>query len=449
MAGRRMLRDTKMEAIPTEVAEKPKQAGEIRSRWEWTEPSVWTENMLTALERGVKGRKWFSLIDKVWNESNLRGSFEKVKSNRGASGIDGKSICEFEGRLEEELRKISEQIRNETYAPQAVKRVWIPKPGSREKRPLGIPTVKDRTVQTALRNVIEPVFEKGFSSNSFGFRPGRGCKDALRMVDGLLKGGFNWVVDADLKSYFDNIPHGKLMVEIEKEISDGRILKLMRQYLNQKVLEAFEGWTADKGTPQGAVISPLLANIYLNPFDHEMEKEGRNMVRYADDFVILCKTRDEAEQALEKVRQWTNGAGLTLHPEKTRIVNAMEEAFEFLGYRFEKGYRYPRRKSLDKFQDKIRGLTKRANGHSLDDIITKLNPCLKGWFGYFKHSRKWVFNGMDSWIRMRLRSMLRKRRGLKGRAKGGDNHRWTNNSFVEHGLFSLATAHFKICQSRC
>lgn len=444
-----MLRDTKMEARPTEVAEKPKQAGEIRPRWEWTEPSVWTENMLTALERGVKGGRWFSLIDKVWDERNLRASFEKVKSNRGASGIDGKSIHEFEGRLCDELRKISEQIRDGTYAPQGVKRVWIPKPGSNEKRPLGIPTVRERTTQTALRNVIDPIFERVFSANSFGFRPGRGCKDALRMVDTLLKGGSNWVVDADLKSYFDSIPHEKLMAEIEKEISDGRILELIRQYLKQKVMEGLEGWIPEEGTPQGAVISPLLANIYLNPLDHKMAEEGRRMTRYADDFVILCKTREEAEEALETVRKWTKEAGLTLHPEKTRIINATEEGFEFLGYRFEKGQHYPRRKSLDKFQDKIRGITKRTNGHSMDDIISRLNPSLIGWFGYFKHSRKCVFAGIDGWIRRRLRSILRKRQGRRGMAKGDDNHRWPNEFFVEHGLYSLSSAHLKICQSRC
>ena len=444
-----MLMDAKMETRPTAVAEKPKQAGEIRSRWEWAEPSVWTENMLTALEKGVKGGKWFSLIDKVWDEKNLRASFEKVKSNRGASGIDGKSIHEFEGRLGDELRKISEQIRNETYAPQAVRRVWIPKPGSKEKRPLGIPTVKDRVIQTALRNVIEPIFERIFSANSFGFRPWMGCKDALRMVDALLKAGFIWIVDADLKAYFDSIPHEKLMAEIERKISDGRILKLIRQYLKQKVMEGLEGWTPEEGTPQGAVISPLLANIYLNPLDHKMAEAGKEMIRYADDFVILCKTSEEAENALETVRQWTKEAGLTLHPEKTRIVNATEESFEFLGYRFEKGQRYPRRKSLDKFQDKIRRITKRANGHSLDDIISRLNPILIGWFGYFKHSRKCVFNGIDGWIRMRLRSILRKRQGRKGRAKGDDNHRWPNKFFVEHGVYSLSSAHLKICQSRC
>jgi RNA-directed DNA polymerase len=297
--------------------------------------------------------------------------------------------------------------------------------------------------------VIEPIFERIFSPKSFGFRPGRGCKDALRMVDALLKAGFNWIVDADLKSYFDSIPHEKLMAEVEKEISDSRILKLIRQYLKQKVMEGLEEWTPEEGTPQGAVISPLLANIYLNPLDHKMEEAGKEMIRYADDFVILCRTREEAEEALEAVRQWTKDAGLSLHPEKTRIVNATEDSFDFLGYRFEKGHRYPRRKSLDKFLDKIRGITKRENGHSLDVIISRLNPSLIGWFGYFKHSRKFVFSDIDSWIRMRIRSMLRNRQGRRGRANGGDNLRWPNKFFGEHGLFSLSSAHFKICQSRC
>ena len=185
---------------------------------------VWTERMLTALEEGVKGGKWFSLIDKVYALANLRAAFEKVKANEGAAGVDHQTIEMFERHLEENLEKLSRSLKDGTYRPQAVRRVWIPKPGSKEKRPLGIPTVRDRVVQAALRNVLEPIFEREFAEHSYGFRPDRGCKDALRRVDELLKAGYTWVVDADLKSYFDTIPHGPLMERVEEKVADGRVL---------------------------------------------------------------------------------------------------------------------------------------------------------------------------------------------------------------------------------
>ena len=210
--------------------------------------------------------------------------------------------------------------------PQAVRRVWIPKPGSKEKRPLGIPTVEDRVVQAALLNVLEPIFERDFAEQSYGFRPKRGCKDALRRVVDLLKAGYVWVVDADLKSYFDTIPHGRLIKRVEEKVSDGRVIELLQKYLKQDVMDGMESWTPEEGTPQGAIVSPLLSNIYLDPLDHEMAGEGFQMVRYADDFVILCRSEAEAQEALERVQSWTVQAGLTLHPEKTRIVNAEEMA---------------------------------------------------------------------------------------------------------------------------
>ncbi len=404
--------------------------------------------MLTALENGVKGGKWFSLIDKVWSERNLRAGFEKVRSNRGSAGVDGVSVTRMEAGLDEEIARLSASLKDGTYEPLAVKRGWIPKPGSGEKRPLGVPAVRDRTVQTALRNVAEPIFERKFSDNSFGFRPGRGCKNALRLVDSLLKSGHAWVVDADLKSYFDTIPHDKLMAEVEKEIADGRMLKLIHKFLKQNVLDGLSEWTPEEGTPQGAVISPLLANIYLDPLDHLMEDKGFKMIRYADDFVILCRTREEAEAALESVRGWTSAAGLTLHPKKTRIVDTAEDGFDFLGYHFKKGRRWPRKKSLEMLKIGVRELTKRTNGRSLEEIIAKLSRRLVGWFGYFKHSYKYTFEDIDKWIRRRLRSLLRKRKGIKGISKGvRDNLRWPNKFFVNHGVFSLTAAHRKAVQS--
>jgi RNA-directed DNA polymerase len=268
-----------------------KQAGEVRARWAWTEPVVWTPRMLMALERGVKGGVWFSLIDKVYGLPNLLTAFARVKANGGAAGCDHQTIAMYEADLEANLQVLSDRLRNGTYHPQKIRRVRIPKPGSRERRPLGIPTVRDRIVQTALRNVIEPIFERDFAEHSYGFRPNRGCKDALRRVDTLLQAGYTHVVDADLKSYFDTIPHQPLMDRINRKIADGRVLKLIEAFLTQKVLEGLETWTPTSGSPQGAVISPLLSNAYLDPLDHLMAGRHIEMVRYADDCAPRTRVR--------------------------------------------------------------------------------------------------------------------------------------------------------------
>lgn len=397
--------------------------------------------MLTALENGVKGGKWFRLIDKVYSERNLRAAFAEVKANRGAAGVDHQTIAMFESRLDANLEKLSEQLRVDAYQPRAVRRVWIPKPGSREKRPLGIPAVRDRVVQAAMRHVLEPIFERNFAEHSYGFRPGRGCKDALRRVDALLKAGYTWVVDADLQSYFDTIPHEQLMARIETQVADGRVLRLIAMFLRQDVMDAAKHWTPKRGSPQGAVLSPLLSNIYLDPLDHAMADAGFEMMRYADDFVILCRSEAEARRALEHVNRWTMSAGLTLHPDKTRIVDATQHGgFDFLGYHFERGYRWPRKKSLRKLKDAIRAKTRRANGHSLDAIICNINQTLHGWLEYFKHSHATTFPPLDAWVRMRLRSILRKRHGGRGRGGGYDHWRWPNAFFAQHGLFSLVAA---------
>ena len=218
-------------------------------------------------------------------------------------------------------------------------------------------------------------------------------------------------------------------------------------FLKQGVLDGLKEWTPEMGSPQGAVISPLLSNIYLNPLDHLMAREGFEMVRYADDFVILCRSPEDAARALARVQDWTAEAGLTLHPTKTRIVNATTESFDFLGYRFKRGTRYPRTKSLQKLKDAIRAKTKRTNGRCLPAIIASLNPTLKGWLEYFKHSHKTTFPELDGWIRGRLRSILRKRQGKRGRARGSDHQRWPNSYFDELGLYSLKTNHSSACQS--
>lgn len=443
------MKDERVEENRAGVSPGTKQAGEVRDRWSWTEPCVWTERMLAALENGVKGGKWFSLIDKVRRLDVLYKAWEKVKENQGSAGVDGQTVKQFEEEKEFNLEWISRQLAKGEYAPQPVKRVWIPKPGSREQRPLGVPSVRDRVVQTALRFVLEPIFEKEFVESSYGFRPGRGCKDALRQVDRALKEGCRWVVDADLKSYFDTIPHDRLMERIRENVSDGSVLELIRSYLTQGIMDGLKGWTAEKGTPQGAVISPLLANVYLHPLDERMERMGFRMVRYADDFVILCRSQEDAERVLVEIRNWTESNGLELHPEKTRLVdlNQPDGGFEFLGYYFKLGNRWPRKKSLTKFKDAIRKKTKRTNGNSLEAIVFDVNRTLKGWFEYFKHSNKYTFDSLDKWIRMRLRSILRRRHGRRGRGRGYDNNRWPNAYFAAQGLFSLSVAHAAACQS--
>jgi RNA-directed DNA polymerase len=436
------------EARPSRVPETAIPEGEVRAQWAWTEPSVWTERMLTALEKGVKGGRWFSLIDKVWAEANLAASFEAVRRNKGAAGTDHQTIEMFEGHLEENLRNLSEELRAGTYEPSAVKRVWIAKPGSREKRPLGIPVVRDRVAQTALRNVVEPIFEKDFAEHSYGFRPGRGCKDALRRVDHLLKAGATWVVDADLRSYFDTIPHEKLMERVGEKISDRRVLGLIEAYLRAEVMDGMERWTPERGSPQGAVISPLLSNIYLNPLDHLMAADGYEMVRYADDSVILCRSEDEAKSALRAMQTWVEESGLSLHPEKTRIVDATAPGgFDFLGYHFEKDRKTPRRKSMRKLKDAIRAKTRRTNGTSLEKIISEVNQSLKGWFEYFKHSHRWTFEPIDKWVKQRLRSILRRRTGRRGRSHGWETMRWSTSYFRTRGLVSLVELHAKARQS--
>ena len=441
------MTDKETEDRPAAVSRETKQAGEIRARWAWTEPSIWTERMLTALEQGVKGGKWFSLMDKVYRERTLWAAFLQVKANDGAAGVDHQRVEDFERHLTENLRHLSEQLREGNYRPQAVRRVWIPKPGSSEKRPLGVPTVRDRVVQAALRLVLEPIFERDFAEQSYGFRPNRGCRDALRRVEDLLGQGYTWIVDADLKSYFDTIPHESLMERVREKVSDGAVLDLVEAFLNQQVLDGMKSWTPEGGTPQGAVLSPLLSNLYLDPLDHQMAEVGMEMVRYADDFVLLCRSREEAERTLEQVRSWTVPAGLTLHPVKTRIVDETQEGFDFLGYHFQRGRRWPREKSRKKFRDTIRSKTPRTSGHSLKVIITDVNRTLRGWFEYFKHSNRTTFHEVDGWTRGRLRSLLRHRRKRKGRERGSDHQRWPNRFFVEQGLFSLVTAHRSACQS--
>ena len=411
------------------------------------ERGVWSEPMLIALERGVEGNKWFSLIDKVYAERTLGIAWQKVQANAGACGVDGISVAFFAKDSQNRLLAVNEHLKKNAYAPQAIRRAYIPKPGSKEKRPLGIPTVIDRVVQGAVKMVIEPIFEKEFAPNSFGFRPGRGCKDALREVERLLRSGYEHVVDVDIKGYFDNIPHEALMDLIRKRISDGRVLGLLEKFLKQGVLEDGVEIEPEKGSPQGGLISPLLANIYLDPLDWLMKELGFHCVRYADDLVIMAPSREAAHRALESVQAWAEEAQLTLHPEKTGVVDMSKwrACFDFLGYRFYRAKsgkirRLVRPKSKQKFRANLRRPTRRANGHSIEAIIQEINPTLSSWFAYFKQADLAEHQESDGWVRMRLRSILRKRRRGKGRGRGRDHQRWPNRYFEELGLFSLERA---------
>ncbi len=415
--------------------------------WQCAKPCVWTLRMLTTLIEGVEGGTWFRLFDKVFAERNLLTAFQQVARNDGKPGVDYVTTDEFERQLPDSIWELSDRLKGGTFQPQAIRRVQIPKPGTTETRPLGIPTVRDRVVQGAIVNVIEPIFERDFAEQSYGFRPGRGCKDALRRVDELLKGGYVHVVDADLKGYFDSIPHDRLMMRLKEKIADGPVLTLIEMFLKANIMDGVEEWTPTAGAPQGAVLSPLLSNVYLNPLDHLLAAAGWQMVRYADDFVILCRTAEDAQRALELVQNWVTENGLTLHPTKTKIVDVRIEGFDFLGYHFHGTGHTIREKSLKKIKETIRQKTKRKSGQSLKCIIAEVNLSLRGWFAYFQHSHRFVFSQLDRFIRQRLRMIVKKRSKRRGYPKGGDFVRWPNAFFAEQGLFSLVQAHAAACQS--
>lgn len=425
-------------------------AGERSRDWSWVEAAVWTERMVSALENGVKGGRWYSLMDKVYAPATLAAAWARVRANRGAAGVDGVSVERFAARSEAYLAELASALREGSYRPQPVKRVEIAK-GDGGRRPLGIPVVKDRIVQTAVKLAIEPIFEAAFLASSYGFRPKRSCHEALREVDGLLEAGYTFVVDADLRGYFDSIPHERLLGRVAARISDGRVLDLLRGWLEQDVLRGLERWTPVAGTPQGAVISPLLANIYLHPLDERMAQQGFRMVRYADDFVVLCESREAALAALATLRQWVAENGLALHPEKTQVGDCRqpEEGFDFLGYRFAAGRRWVRKKSLTRLKDRIRAKTRRTRGDSLTRIVADLNPVLRGWFGYFKHAHPYTFPAVDGFVRRRLRALLRKQERRPGFGRClADQTRWTNAFFAKAGLFALYPAWLAARHSR-
>jgi RNA-directed DNA polymerase len=436
---------------PEEVPAGAVPPGEADPLW-FADRHVWTERMLEALRKGgPEGGRWYWLHDKVFNARTLRAAYARVAANGGAPGVDGVTVEVFGDRLEEEIAHLLAAWKADTYRPQAIRRKWIPKPGSDEQRPLGIPTVRDRVVQTALRLVLEPIFEMDFHASSHGFRPGRKAQDALTAVVTALQNGQTWVVDADLKKYFDTIPHGPLLQAVKRRVTDRRILSLIAQFLQAGIMEEGVIREPEDGTPQGGAISPLLANIYLNDLDQLMAGQGWTMVRYADDFVILCRSAGDAQAALAEVERWTVHAGLHLHPTKTKVVDLGQpgNSIDFLGYRLQRHsdptgrrrlLRLVRPSSLARITETIRARTKRTNGSSLTEIIGGLNQVLRGWFGYFRSAHPSIHQRLDQTIRRRLRAILAKRRGVPNWGGGHGHNRWPNDYFAKLGLFSLKEA---------
>lgn len=375
-------------------------------------------------------RKVHSLVDKVYQPKNLRAAWEKVKANRGSGGIDGQSLGEFEQDLEHHLARLHEELRTDRYQPLPVKRVDIPKPGKPgEWRPLGIPAIYDRVCQQALRARLEPIFEPLFDASSFGYRPGRAAKDALRKVWREIDAGAEWIVDGDLKDYFGSIDHAKLMTLVAQRVADGRVLTLLERMLTAGYLAKGRLFPTPQGTPQGGVVSPLLSNILLTPFDREMRRRGYQLTRYADDWLITCRSRREAEAALQVVRRVLAALGVQLNPQKTRIVH-VRQGFAFLGYKIKRGsrslyrapaqirsgarsgdlYAYPTQKAIDRFKGAVRRKTRRRIPLRTAELIRELNPVIRGWGEYYKraHVRR-LFNQLDRWIERRLWSHHYKR----------------------------------------
>jgi len=375
-------------------------------------------------------RKVHSLVDKIYKRKNLEMAWEKVKRNRGAGGIDGEDIAAFEARLEEQLERLHCELRDDTYAPRPVMQHLIPKAGQPGKhRALGIPTIYDRVCQQAILNRLEPIFDEVFDEASFGYRKGRSTKGALRKVWRELEQGHEWVVDADLRDFFGSVDHEKLLRLVNQRVSDGRVLGLLERILQAGCMAEGKRLATEQGTPQGGVVSPLLSNILLTPFDREMRRKGYRLTRYADDWLVTCKSRREAQAALAAAQRILVQLGVTLHTGKTRIVHVCH-GFEFLGYKVKRGsrplrlaaskirsgvrggdlYAYPRAKSIQHFKDQIRARTRRKAPVSTRVLIDEMNPIIRGWGHYYckAHVRK-LFARLARWIVRRLWSQRYKR----------------------------------------
>ena len=370
-------------------------------------------------------RKVHSLIDKVYKRKNLEMAWETVKANRGSGGVDGQSLDEFAAQLDEQLDRLQSELKEDAYRPQPVRQVQIPKAGKPgEFRTLGIPTIYDRICQQALLNQLEPIFEPVFDEANFGYRRGRSTKDAMRKVWKEIQSGREWIVDADLKDFFGSADHVKLLMLVAQRVADGRVLRLIEAMLKAGSYGKGRLFPTERGTPQGGVVSPLLSNILLTPFDQEMRRKGYQLTRYADDWVVTCESAAEARAAVAAALQILSELGVQLHPQKTRIVH-VRQGFEFLGYKIKRGqrqlhlppgkirsgvqpgalYAYPREKSIRHFMDQVRALTSRRVPLRTTELIEELNPVLRGWGHHYKraHVRK-LFHRLDGWIVRRIRS---------------------------------------------
>jgi len=368
-------------------------------------------------------KKVHSLIDKVYKRKNLEMAWEKVKENRGSGGVDGQSLGAFEAQLHQQLIRLHRELKEDAYRPLPVRQHPIPKrdkPG--EYRMLGIPAIYDRVCQQALLNRLEPIFEPLFDDASFGYRRGRSAKGALRKIWKEIHSGSEWIVDGDLRDFFGSVDHEKLLTLVAQRVADGRVLRLIQAMLKAGSYGKGQLFPTERGTPQGGVVSPILSNILLTPFDREMRLRGYQLTRYADDWVITCKSAAEARVAVDVARRILKHLGVELHPQKTRIVH-VRDGFEFLGYLIKLGkkklslppskirsqaqqgalYAYPKAKSISRFMDQVRQRTKRRTPLTTKELIEELNPLVRGWGEYYKraHVRR-LFHRLDGWIACRI-----------------------------------------------
>jgi RNA-directed DNA polymerase len=374
-------------------------------------------------------KKVHSLIDKVYQRKNLEMAWEKVKANRGSGGVDGQSLEAFAAQLDQQLDRLQSELKEDVYRPQPVRQVQIPKVGKPgEFRVLGIPTIYDRVCQQALLNRLEPIFEPVFDEANFGYRRGRSTQDAMRKVWTEIQSGREWIVDADLKDFFGSVDHEKLLTLLAQRIADGRVLRLIRAMLKAGSYGKGQLFPSERGTPQGGVVSPMLSNILLTPFDREMRRRGYQLTRFADDWVVTCSSAAEAQAAIAVALRILNALGVQLHPQKTRVVH-VQQGFEFLGYKIKRGrrlrlppsairsgarsgalYAYPKPKSIRRFMDQVRQLTKRNVPLTTQELIDELNPVLRGWGHYYKRAHvRTLFHRLDGWIVRRIWSHRFKR----------------------------------------